>query len=354
MPERCEWVRKWVQWLLVEKIPALQVCKRMDESGTPTPMLQAAIDRLMQNDPTLSPESALEAATKGKRIPRWSLSTIKRNLTSKAMLGQFWVTWKDDDGGSESVLVYEDPDLAVMTEAEIAAIEAILLENRALSVRNTKRDYTPLKGFVYCHCGRKAQGSYAHDRPYFRCEGCYLRDDCKIHQTSAHALWQEAREILVPIVKDPKTWIPVLFEQMQSAENKQALGKQRSDIQEELRVLDDGLTRVIRMFEILPNYGEEKLLDEVAKNESRTNLLKAELEQVEQVLRTSAEATIQAEKWEEICRRYSDSVDNADADQWVDLLRDFEVRVVLGKDGDNRIRVAEPAELSASTLMRRT
>ena len=82
--------------------------------------------------------------------------------------------------------------------------------------------------------------------------------------------------------------------------------------------------------------------------------MKAELEQVEQVLRTSAEATIQAEKWEEIWRRYSDSVDNADADQWVDLLRDFEVRVVLGKDGDNRIRVAEPAELSASALMLRT
>ena len=244
--ERAEWVRKWIDWLLVEKTSLRTLGRRMEDAGV------------------LSPRGST----------KWSASTITRILSNKGLLGEFYAY----RSGDKPVLVHSDEKLAILSAEDFQAVQDILSENRSLSIRNTKRDYTPLHGFVWCHCGRKAAVSPHRGVGYFRCNVCLDRT------VQAELLWGDAKVQLSNILTRPEQVLPALVERVSSKANKEGLAERRLAIQAELKDLDSALERTIRMFAILDGFGEDKIRDEADRIKRRQQTLEADLEQVERSL----------------------------------------------------------------------
>ena len=203
-PERAAWVRKWLTWILHERLSLREVCRRMQDANVIPPRIQSYIDRGYGLE---------EAMSKARCSLNWTPSSIKRNLTYKAVLGEFYA-YQDDES---PVLVVEDDSLAILSHAEYEAIQSVLKQNKDLAPRNTKYDYTPLQGFVYCHCGRKAAGNTTRSKVTDGLQWSYFR--CQLHLSmyaNAEDLWRDAKELLSAVAADPTQVLPTLTEYLET------------------------------------------------------------------------------------------------------------------------------------------
>ena len=129
-PVRSSWVMKWVEILTCGGSVG-QCCRLMEDNGIPAP----------------------------KGGAKWSRSTVTRILSSPEMKGEFYAGYhrmvapsfyeQSVRVKSNPTLVYTDKEHAILTDYEWSRIQTMLADNRSLSKRNTKMDYTPLHGFVW-------------------------------------------------------------------------------------------------------------------------------------------------------------------------------------------------------------
>ena len=311
--KRAAWIRRWADWLLAEKVSLGELGRRMFDAGI------------------RSPRGTLH----------WPPSTVKRILSNRALLGEFYAF---ERRGSRK-LVHKDQELAILTPEEFASVQNILAENRVHSVRNTKRDYTPLHGFVWCHCGRKAAACPQKGKPYFRC------NHCRDHVVSAHKLWAAAKRQLSELLATPEQVLPTLMEHLKSGANRAQLENRHREISIELRELESAFERAIRMFAILEGYGEERIRDEVDRIKRRQKTLSHDLEEVERGLNVDKRTKLSAKRLKEICERLAGILDEANAGEWKNLLREFGFKLVLQKDPPHIMRLSVEVEQSPSAVL---
>ena len=321
--ERAAWVRRWAEWILKEQISLRAVCRRMQDAGV------------------LSPNGRL----------RWTPSSIKRILTHRAMLGEFYAYQRDES----PMLVLKDDALAILSVEQYERVQSVLKANKALAPRHVKYDYTPLRGFVYCHCGRKTAGNTNRSKVSDLRWGYF---HCQVHRNiraNAQQLWAQARGIFAAIVTDPMQVIPALNEHLRSQDSRDDLEARKKGIEAEVRDLERAFERSVRMFAILDGYGEDKLTGEVDRIKSRRASLETDLEAVGEALRTDDETKLTEERVREVCGQLEKVVDRADDVEWKSLLRDFGFKITLQPDGEHVMRVSvnvvpSPSDCVASTL----
>jgi hypothetical protein len=75
---------------------------------------------------------------------------------------------------NEWKLVYEDPDLGIITKDQFQALKFKFQRNKENSPRNIKNWYPPIRGMVFCSsCGKKMSGQFRGGRQAgFRCTPC--------------------------------------------------------------------------------------------------------------------------------------------------------------------------------------
>ncbi len=314
--ERAAWVRLWADWILSEKIPLRAVCRRMQDAGV------------------LSPLGRFQ----------WAPSSVRRILANRAMLGEFYAFQQDES----PMLVLKDDALAILSVEEYERVQSVLKANKALSPGHTKYDYTPLQGFVYCHCGRKTAGNTKRSKVSDR-HWSYFR--CGVHRNmtaNAEELWGQARDVFAAIVTHPMQVIPALNEHLRSQESRDDLEDRKRFIQGELKELDRAFERVVRLFAILDGYGEDKLKAEVERLRSRRASLEADLESVGEALQTNSQTKLTEERVREVCGQLAKVLDRADEGEWKSLLRDFGFKITLQPDGEHIMRVSVNVVPSAS------
>ena len=238
------------------------------------------------------------------------------------------------------MLVLKDDALAILSVDEYERVQSVLKANKALSPRHTKYHYTPLQGFVYCHCGRKTAGTTKRSKVTDR-HWRYFR--CGVHRNitaNAEELWGQARDIFAAIVTDPIQVIPALNEHLRTQESRDDLEDRKRSIDAELKDLDKAFERAVRLFAILDGYGEDKLKAEVERIKSRKASLETDLEAVGQALRTDSETKLTEERVREVCGQLAKVLDRADDGEWKSLLRDFGFKITLHPDGEHVMRVS--------------
>lgn len=329
---RAEWVRTWMQWLTAEGVTLMETCRRMEAAGVVPPSLQRFLNAGMTIDEAL--------ANRQKASLRWHPSAITRILKNTALLGKFDVIFEN----RESYTVISDPGLAILTESEFARVQNVLTINKQISRRTTKRDYTPLQGFIWCHCGRKAGISFKKPRyAYARCNVCRDRDD------NIETMWDLVREKFTAILTDPYNVLPSLME-LKDGHSRKALENQRRAIQEEIGGLDKSFDRVTRAFAILEGYREERLREQVADIKAREKRLRRELVEVEQSLKTQYETALTREHVEAVQAKIAEVVEGYDAAAWRVLFKEFDLRVILQKEAPNSMRVSLDGVSTASPV----
>lgn len=312
-PVRAVWVKKWVE-ILTGGGTVGQCCRLMEDTGIPAP----------------------------KGGVKWSRSTITRILSSPELKGEFYAGYyrmvapsfyeKSVPLKSTPTLVYTDKENAILTDDEWTSIQKMLDDNRALSRRNTKRDYTPLQGFVWCHCGRKAAGYPLHRYPYFRC------NVCKKPRANARKLWAEVKAGLAYLLSNPDRLIPNLNEILDDESTQEDIRGNIQARENEVQELDEALVRAGRSHIYLPGFTEEMAKREMDRILDRKAKVEVELDDLRDTLDHLTEVRISTDRVEAISQRFHLMLDDATDQEWQGLLREFGVKVVLQPDSRHRIR----------------
>jgi len=247
--------------------------------------------------------------------------------------------------------VHDDPGLAILNESDFEAIQGIFEENKVLNRRNTKKSYPPIKGLIWCHCGRKAGAYHRGEWSYFRCT------EHRQTNTNAQTLWQQAKGLFSSVVANPSTVSTALLQHLKSASNRDELEKRRQGILTELRSLDKSMENVMRMVALVKEnseLAEIKALNEVERIEKRRGSLSRELMQVEDSLKASQDTQLDAERLERICRRLVSVLDQADDGEWKNLLREFGFQIILHDDAPHVMKVSLDVELQADVSLQQS
>ena len=233
---------------------------------------------------------------------------------------------------SNPTLVYTDNEHAILTDYEWSRIQTMLADNRSLSKRNTKMDYTPLHGFVWCHCGRKAAGYPVHRYPYFRC------NVCKKPRVNARKLWAEVKAGLAYLLSAPDRLIPSVTAILEAESTQEEIREKIQARDNEVQELDEALVRAGRSHILLPGFTEEMAIREMEHILDRKAKVQAELENLRDTLLQVNEARISTDRVEEISLRFHQMLEDATDQEWRGLLREFGIKVVLHLDSRHRIR----------------
>jgi hypothetical protein len=312
-PVRAKWVRRWAETLA--------------GGGT-----LGAIDQLMQENGVPAPKGG----------DRWGRSTIVRILRNKALKGEFQAEYErmeapsfyEKSGRVKSTprLVYADKDHAILTDEEWSKIQGILDNNRVLSRRNTKIDYTPLQGLVWCHCGKKAAGYPVHGYPYFRCQAC------RRPRVNAKKLWDQVKKDMAHVLSNPERMMPVLEEQLADGQVEKELRAKIDVLVAELQGLDEAETRALRSYIILPGIGEEKAKREIGRISSRKLKVEADLANFRDNLDNLEEIDISLCRVEMLAERFWQMLRGATDQEWRGLLREFGVKLILQAEAPHILR----------------
>lgn len=191
----------------------------------------------------------------------------------------------------EWVLLPEDTTPQIVTETEFEAIQRQLARNRELSPRNQKHDYL-LRGFVYCQeCGRKYYGIPDNGRRYYRCSG---RSSVFAYGNVCHNRRLNADDI------EEKVWHEVVWAiskpdrlvRLYNADNAKAydqdLAQKLQGFKEKLEILENGKSRLYRLFEFTPMTEVEFRL-EWSRNEAQHREIEHQIAQIEQRLARARE-----------------------------------------------------------------
>ena len=314
-PERSAWVRKWAEWLLEEGVSIGAVCERMEKAGIPAP----------------------------KGGPKWSRSTVTRILADPELIGQFYA-WKgsarldvatsDEATPQKHQLVYRADDQAILTEEQFYAVQERLRSNRANSARSTKLDYPPLRGLVFCSCGRRMSGTPIHGYPYYRC------NFCRRPLVNARNLWEKIQTTIKSALLEPERLVPVIRTQLESGVTAAELERQISEYRTKLSGWEEAEDRAVKLHLVLTDYPVEKLkarMDEILAAKLETE---RELNQLQAKWDNVRRAKMDEEGVQRFCDLAAKNIDNLAQSQWRLILEKLQVRVQFKQSGAIGLQMA--------------
>jgi len=276
--ERADWVRRWLDWLLIDGIGTLEICRRMNEMF-PSP-----------------------------RGGQWRPKSVTDILRNRALIGEFYA--KDRDG--EQKLVYRNEGQTTYTVEEFEAVGKRLDEIRENSYYNaTKAEhhYPPITKFVYCSEHKRMYAFPNRHRPYYRCKECG-----KI--MNATKLWDQFfPEIKEAFLREERL-IPRIKAQFGDEE---LIARYEAEIEEKseaIRSFEQAKDKAVRMGMYLQNYPLERVQEQIDKADLGIQRLEAEQDGLRQKLNNLKQQIIDEEGVKRFCQMISRNIDSLTKEQW--------------------------------------
>ncbi|MDD5094495.1 MAG: recombinase family protein [Dehalococcoidia bacterium] len=309
--EKAAWVKKWAQWILEEGLSTNKCRRRMNEQY-------------------------------GIKIHR---TTIVDVLSDPAMVGKFYAYRTKDVKGPKGrrkvmrdekdwVLVYEDPQQAILSPEQFYALKEKFQLNRQNSPRHTKHWYPPLRSLIFHSCGRRMTGTYSGGRPVYRCVPCGA-------QLKAGPLWDEIRAGVTAMLLDSNRLVPAIKSQMNSGQSVSRLEQEIKDVNQRLNTLEDAEAKALRLHLYLVNYPVQKLEAEQKRIEEMKKEAALKKAKIEQQLADLRRAMVDEEGLRRFCEVAARNLDELDDARWRVLLETMRLQVHVNGDAVT-VRVAVP------------
>lgn len=314
--EKAAIVKQWAKWLLIDGLSTNRCCK-------------------------------LTLDNYGIKIGR---ATITYVLSDPAMLGKFYAYRNKDIRGpkgrrniikteeKEWLLVYEDPEQAILSPEQFYALKERFQRNRENSSRNTRHWFPPIRSIIFCSCAKHMVGAYIggkkYGRPYYRCLACgrYIR---------AIPLWDEIKTGIKQRLLDPERLIPAIKAQLDSGKTISDLEEEIKAKQERMNALDQASQKALRVHLYLPNYPLEKLEAEQQRIEENRKEIRSDQERVKRQIDELKQAMVDEEGLRRFCEIATRNLDGLNDDQWRILLETMKVKILVN-DAGITVKMAVP------------
>ena len=287
--EKTAWVRKWVDWILNEGIGELEVCRRMEKRGILAP--------------------------KGGKS--WSSSTVSRILRSRQLIGEFH--WKGKR-------IYEQEGETVLSTEQFDALQKRLDEVRESSYYNAaKLDYPPLRGMVFCQCGRRMGGCPQHGYPYYRCAVC------RKPLINAQWLWRMVERGIKSELFREDNLIPAIEAQLESSDSITSREKDLRALNTRIEVLNDKWDALYRLASL--DYPEDRFRKREQEIITAINEAADEQDHIEREVSLLKQKRLDKEGIARFCQVVARNADSLMKAQWEMLLKILRFKIVVyGKE----------------------
>ena len=339
---KASWVGRCYQWILEEGLSLRQCCLRLEREGVPSPgseYWRRAMERR---------RSWIRKPPQGDR---WFATTLRNILLDPANVGKFYAYCfrrvKCSDGKKRSkpveasswLLVYEDPNMAIVTTEEYEALKQKMTRNKENSYRHAKRAYPPLRSLVFCTlCQRRMIGwTNIHSGiPYYVCPVCRNR-------INAQKLWEELRREITARLLEPDRLLPGIRRQLESGQTLAKLEAEAKNLAEQIESSEQARDRSRRIYFISPNYPEEKFLAEDQRMVDRQRRISQELEEVRKQIGELRQAVLDEDGIRYFCDQVAHNLDELKESQWRLLLERIKASIEVTPGESVRAKIALPS-----------
>ena len=233
---------------------------------------------------------------------------------------------------SEWKLVYENNQLAIITEEQFSALRVKFQRNKEHSSRNIKNWYPPIRGMVFCSsCEKKMSGQFRGGRqPGFRCPPCR-------RWVKAVPLWNEIQIKVREIILQPDLLAAALRSQLDSGETVGRIAGEIKEIQRKLTTLVRAEQKALRLHLYVDDAERDSLSEELLlAARARIQNQRKELTQREEELHQQLARVHEAKVSEEGVRRFlvtaSRNLESWDESRWGVLLEALRLKIVAHDD----------------------
>ena len=323
--EKAAIVKRWAEWLLTDGFSTNRCCRLTFEKY-------------------------------GIKIGR---ATITYVLSDPAMLGKFYAYRTKDIRGPKSrrkiikteekewLLVYEDPEQAILSPEQFYALKERFQRNRENSPRNTRHWYPPLRSIIFCSCGLHMVGAFIggkkYGQPYYRCLVCgsYRR---------AIPLWEEIKAGIKHRLLDPERLIPAIKAQIDNGKSISGLEEEIKTNQTRLNALEQASQKALRVHLYTPNYPIEKLEAEQRRIEKNRKELRSDQERLKRQIDELKQAMVDEEGLRRFCEIATRNLDGLNDGQWRVLLETMKVKILVNDSGI-KVKMAVPFTKEESSVI---
>lgn len=310
-------MKRWADWLLVDGISANKLSKMMrNKYGIPISR-STIVDVL--SDPILV-----------GRVYAYRTKVIMDRAGKRR---------KVDVPEDKWLLVYEDQSLRILSDQQFHALKDKFKRNRENSSRHTKNWYPPLRGLIFCPCGRRMVGITLGEgeqrQPYYRCLECR-------RYTKAVPVWEEIRAGVKKRLLQPELLVPAIKAQLDSGQSIIHLEEELKSSRQRMDMLDQAEQKALRLHLYLPNYPLDKLEAEHHRIAEQRQQLERERANLERELSQLRQAMVDEEGLRRFCEIAARNLDNLDDSHWRMLLETMRLRVFVQDDGIT-VKIAIPS-----------
>ena len=339
---RASWVARCYQWILEEGLSLRQCCLRLEKEGVPSPGSEYW-KRAMERGRTWS--------KKPPRGDRWFATTLRNILLDPGNVGKFYaycfqrVQCSDGKKRSKPVdsgswlLVYEDPNVAIVTMEEYEALKHKMMRNKENSYRHAKRSYPPLRSLVFCTlCQRRMIGwTNIHSGiPYYVCPICRNR-------INAQKLWGELRQEITARLLEPDRLLPGIRKQLESGQTLAKLESEEKNLAEQVESLEEARDRSRRLYFISKNYPMEKFLAEDQRMVDRQQKISQELEELRKQIGELKQAALDEDGIRYFCEQVAHNLGELKESQWRLLLEKMKTSIEVTPGESVKAKIALPS-----------
>jgi len=327
--DRVAVVQAWVKWIL-EEGASLSECQRRTADRFGIEVGRSALSKTLK-DPIIigkvfAYRSRRESSPQGTRNVR-----LPEN------------EWK---------LVYEDHDLAIITDEQFQALRVKFQRNKENSPRNVKKWYPPVRGMVFCSsCGKKMSGQTRGGTQLgFRCPPCR-------RWVKAVPLWDEIQAKVRDIVLQPDLVSAALKSRLDNGEAVSSLESDITEIDIKLTTLKRAEQKLLR-FHLYTNDDDERdadsdelLFAEQARIQTQRKELRQQQAESQAKVANLKVAAVDADGIRRFLLAASANLDKWDGARWKILLEALNMKVVAFDDRiDVEISVPSQEEGESVTM----
>lgn len=306
---RAAWVKRWADWILEHGMSIRKVQKCMNNEHDIQINRSTITDIL--GDPILigrvyayRTKVVIDASDKRRRV---------------------------DVPENEWLLVYKDSGLRILSDEQFYALKEQFRRNKENACRNAKNWYPPLRGIVFCVCGRRmvgiTLGGKEYGQPYYRCLICgrYER---------AIPLWDKIQIGLKQRLLDPKRLVPGIKAQLETGKSLGRLEEECTNLQRRKEGWTQSRVKARRLH-LLPNskYTLEEYLTDVRAMDERIQGIDSELARVRQQMAGLRQAIVDGDGIARFCEKATRNLGTFDDRQWRILLERMRLTVLVDDTG---------------------
>jgi len=338
---RAHWVVSCYQWLLGEGLSLERCCQRLQKEQVATPgweHWQAALSRgrVCERKP---PDAYV-----------WYPTTLRNILLDPANVGKFYAYChqrvKGSDGKKHSVptecsswlLIYEEPEQAIVTPEQYEALKERMQRNRENSRRHTRRSYPPLRSLVFCTLCQRRMIAWTNTHSgiaYYTCQVCQNR-------LNATRLWQELQGQIKARLLEPERLLPGVKAQIESGEVLSRLEAEEENLARQLEAWSQARDKARRLYFINRDYPEERYLADDRRMVEQEQKTLQELEAVRKHILESRKARMDEEAIRQFCQEVSQNINELSDSQWRLVLERMKVRVMVTPGEAVKVSLALP------------